>query len=236
MYFSSNLQFLRRRSGITQENLAQQLGVSRQAISKWESGESVPEVSTLLQLAHLLSCTLDDLLQQDLSLPHSSVRIVTVRGFRMAHYCMISPNAYEDVQLHLKRWAGQQELENPILLLWSFPYVTEEQKQRFSLEGFEAVCVVPENFSTEEKSCTIRSQPDCTYAVLTLSESGGRSKSQIAGGIRIILEHLQNNGIRKTAAAGFLPCFEHRYTKNGLSWVDLFLQCQEAPASEIITL
>lgn len=40
MAFSENLQFLRTRSQTTQEQLAEQLGVSRQSVSKWESGVS----------------------------------------------------------------------------------------------------------------------------------------------------------------------------------------------------
>ena len=41
MAFSEQLQALRRRSGLTQEQFAEQLQVSRQAVSKWESGESL---------------------------------------------------------------------------------------------------------------------------------------------------------------------------------------------------
>lgn len=40
MAFSENLQFIRTQAGVTQEQLAEQLGVSRQSVSKWESGLS----------------------------------------------------------------------------------------------------------------------------------------------------------------------------------------------------
>ena len=50
MQFGSNLLFLRRKKGLTQEQLAQTLGVSRQTVSKWESGQ-VPELVTLMTLA-----------------------------------------------------------------------------------------------------------------------------------------------------------------------------------------
>ena len=43
MSFSDNLQVLRKRNNLTQEQLAEQLEVSRQAVSKWESGQSYPE-------------------------------------------------------------------------------------------------------------------------------------------------------------------------------------------------
>ena len=45
--FSNNLPILRRRAGYTQEALAEAAGVSRQAVGKWEAGQSMPEAATL---------------------------------------------------------------------------------------------------------------------------------------------------------------------------------------------
>ena len=50
MFFGGNLQFLRRRDGMTQEKLASRMGVSRQTVSKWESGEVTPELGKLIEL------------------------------------------------------------------------------------------------------------------------------------------------------------------------------------------
>ncbi|MDE6107976.1 MAG: helix-turn-helix transcriptional regulator, partial [Oscillospiraceae bacterium] len=58
-HFPQNLSILRRQAGYTQETLAETLGVSRQAVGKWESGQALPEAATLLTLADLLGCTLD---------------------------------------------------------------------------------------------------------------------------------------------------------------------------------
>lgn len=62
MRLSENLSAYRRRLGLTQEELAERLGVSRQAVSKWESNRSRPELELLLALAELYSCTVDELL------------------------------------------------------------------------------------------------------------------------------------------------------------------------------
>ncbi len=67
--FPENLSRLRRRAGYTQESLAEAMGVSRQAVSKWESGLAMPEAATLVDLADLLGCTLDQLMRQELSDP-----------------------------------------------------------------------------------------------------------------------------------------------------------------------
>ena len=62
MNLCENLQRLRRQAGLSQEALAEKLGVSRQAVSKWESGAAVPELDKLTELAHIFHIRLDELL------------------------------------------------------------------------------------------------------------------------------------------------------------------------------
>lgn len=63
MAFSENLQFIRAQAGVTQEQLAEQLDVSRQSVSKWEGGQSFPEMDTLLRICDLYDVNLDTLLR-----------------------------------------------------------------------------------------------------------------------------------------------------------------------------
>ena len=67
MSFRTNLQYLRAQRNMTQEQLAMLLGVSRQAISKWESEKAYPEMDKLLMICDLFGCTLDDLVLGDVS-------------------------------------------------------------------------------------------------------------------------------------------------------------------------
>lgn len=69
MSFRTNLQTLRARRNMTQEQLAMLLGVSRQAISKWESEKAYPEMDKLLAICDLFGCTLDDLVLGDVNRP-----------------------------------------------------------------------------------------------------------------------------------------------------------------------
>jgi len=66
MAFPENLQFIRIREGMTQEQLAERLDVSRQSVSKWESGASFPEMDTLLRICDLYRTNLDILLRGSL--------------------------------------------------------------------------------------------------------------------------------------------------------------------------
>lgn len=63
MSLGENLQFLRKRDNITQEQLAEKLDVSRQSVSKWESDTTYPEMDKLIQLCQMFHCSMDDLVQ-----------------------------------------------------------------------------------------------------------------------------------------------------------------------------
>ena len=62
MEFHENLQQLRKRAGLTQEELASKLFVSRAAVSKWESGRGYPNIDSLKAIAKFYGVTIDDLL------------------------------------------------------------------------------------------------------------------------------------------------------------------------------
>ena len=62
MSFGENLQLIRKKNQLSQEGLAEMLGVSRQAVSKWELGEGYPEVDKLLLLSKKLNVSIDSLL------------------------------------------------------------------------------------------------------------------------------------------------------------------------------
>ena len=62
MTTGQKIQTLRKQRGLTQEQLAQRLGVSRQAVSRWELDESLPETANLLPLGEVLGVSLDTLL------------------------------------------------------------------------------------------------------------------------------------------------------------------------------
>ena len=65
MEFNEKLQLLRKNKGITQEELADELYVSRTAISKWESGRGYPNIESLKEISKYFSVSIDDLLSAD---------------------------------------------------------------------------------------------------------------------------------------------------------------------------
>ena len=65
MEFHEKLQELRKKRGMTQEELAEALYVSRTAISKWESGRGYPSIDSLKEISSLFSISIDELLSGD---------------------------------------------------------------------------------------------------------------------------------------------------------------------------
>lgn len=66
MKFGDNLRTLRKEKGISQENLAEKVGVSRQSVSKWETGETYPEMNNILELCKIFHCNINDLVNDSI--------------------------------------------------------------------------------------------------------------------------------------------------------------------------
>jgi len=65
MKFSENIKYLRKKEKLTQEQLADKLKVSRQAVTKWESGQTLPDLTNLKDIAVFFGVTIDELLGDD---------------------------------------------------------------------------------------------------------------------------------------------------------------------------
>ena len=67
MNLSSNLKKIRKENNLSQEDLAEKLGVSRQSVSKWESNQAYPEMDKVIQLCKMFNLNIDELLNQDIN-------------------------------------------------------------------------------------------------------------------------------------------------------------------------
>lgn len=73
MSFGEQLSAVRRRSGLTQEQFAEQLQVSRQAVSKWESGRGYPEMEKILYICNRYQVSIADLFAEEAPVPAAAV-------------------------------------------------------------------------------------------------------------------------------------------------------------------
>ena len=67
MKFGDNLKLIRKSKKMSQEELAEKVNVSRQSVSKWETGEAYPEMNNILELCKIFNCKINDLVHEDMS-------------------------------------------------------------------------------------------------------------------------------------------------------------------------
>ena len=88
----ANIVSYRKRNGMTQARLAERLNYSDKAVSKWERGESVPDVLTLVQLSELFDISVNDLLMDPNALPGNPSRMERVMGAAVEKTLKRKPN------------------------------------------------------------------------------------------------------------------------------------------------
>lgn len=81
MLFNEKISIIRKMNNLTQEEFAEELDVSRQAISKWENGTSVPDVYMLTRISDLYNLTLNQLIRDEYDLPISQENKSAIEGF-----------------------------------------------------------------------------------------------------------------------------------------------------------
>ena len=142
MSFGKNLQILRKmRNKMTQEDLAEKMGVSRQTISKWELDMVYPEIEKVLDLCDLFSCSMDQLIREDMGVcsdAYSNIRIELVEAFHYMRYAVISTAPEDDAKNHVMNWAKKLGISNPCIIGWDFPILSQEQINVYNMHGYTA--------------------------------------------------------------------------------------------------
>lgn len=104
MVFSEKLSKLRKEANLTQEDLAEKCDVSRQAVAKWESGESLPDVYKISQVAKIFEVSLEELIwgecqqetQRDMA---KKIYVLFAKNMEDLRTCLICGNFQSDKEL-----------------------------------------------------------------------------------------------------------------------------------------
>ena len=80
--FGKNLKTLRKKNNLTQEDLADSLAVSRQAVCMWERGERTPKISVLTKIAKTFELSIDHIINRELSSPDDKLNKKGARNGR----------------------------------------------------------------------------------------------------------------------------------------------------------
>ena len=246
MSFGENLQFLRKmRRSMTQEELAEQMGVSRQTVSKWEMSAAFPETEKAIALSRLFNCSLDELLCQDMNSgndAYENLRTETVPAFAYVRYAVISHEPEDDAMGHIRDWAARAGIEEPEIIGWDFPFVSQEQINVFHMHGYCAACVLPEKQGSggpdastptpvsssgpgnfDPLGLEVITQPDHKYAVITIREPFTAPYTLIPNAYQTLQRFIEVNVMAKKAPKDALECFEKVYRKEGKEFMDVYI-------------
>ena len=230
MSLGTNICFLRRQKKMTQEQLAESMSVTRQTVSRWESDEVVPELAKLVEISSFFSCNLDALVKENMAEKddiYSEVFIKKVAAFKMARYVMISPNPEDDVNEYMERWAQRSGLKavkpDAVLIGWDFPFVTQEQQNRFGMHGYAAAYVIPDDFKTDCPGVEYAENVECDYAVITITDPFIQPFERIPNAYKQIMKYLEANNFKERQQENLLSCFEHIRFENGRQYMDVYI-------------
>ena len=153
MYFKEKVVQLRKDASMTQEFFAQEVGVSRQAVYKWEKGLSYPEAEKLILIAKLFDVTIDSLLEDDFDLfklrglspipTKESGSAVIVGKKKAAKKKKAAPKKVEEVKIEVASVAE----EAPVI-----EEVAKAEKNEVTVEKVENATSSVEKVNVDEKN------------------------------------------------------------------------------------
>lgn len=227
MSFGKNLQLLRKmRNKMTQEDLAERMGVSRQTVSKWELDMAYPEMEKALELCRLFSCSMDQLVREDMtacSEAYSDIRIEQVKPLRYIRYAVISTEPENDAKDHVSGWAKKLGIADPVIIGWDFPVVSQEQINVYHMHGYAAALLLEEDCMPGDLSAEIVYQEAQKYIVITIRDPFAAPFRLIPEAYKTLMTYMRINGIRHKKGDAVLPCFEKEYRIDGIDHMDVYI-------------
>ena len=145
---------LRKARGMTQQEAADQLGVSNKTVSKWENGKSYPDIHSLLLLSALFDVSLDQLIKGDLETMKQEVNAADVKAMnRDAIIYTVLLAATIILPVPLIKWFGLYGLI-PELLLWGsamyFAHRLERIKKANNVQSYKEILAFSEGKRLDE--------------------------------------------------------------------------------------
>lgn len=227
MSFGTNLQFLRKmRNKMTQEELADRLGVSRQTVSKWELDAVYPEMNKVLDLCKLFSCSIDEMIRGDMNISneaYSDVRVEEVPAFRYMRYAVISMEPEEDAIRHVRGWAKILRIASPAIIGWDFPFLSQEQINVFHMHGYAAALILPEGVEPQHEDAEVVYQKTQKYIAITIKNYQNAPFVLIPNAYKVLHAHMQVNGLEYLKDKNVISCFEKEYVSNSVPYMDLYI-------------
>lgn len=138
---------LRKRNGLSQEALAEKLGISRQAVSKWECAEASPDTDNLIMLARLYGVSLDELLraEDEISIPEREESNTVAEDGKTVHHAEIAGGEMVNGSSDERNSGGTDDISESGMRRNQSAHTqnkwVKDEKQEYVHVGFEGISV-----------------------------------------------------------------------------------------------
>lgn len=197
MNFGTNMQHLRMiHKNMTQEELAHQLGVSRQTISKWELNRGNPELSKIEEICSLFNCTSDELLFGNMKIvdkAYTEIEIEPLEAFEYIKYSVISAEPEDDAMNRIRQLAKELGIEHPKLIGWDFPHLSQEQTNVYHMHGYTAALVLPEGALIDKKAFALEERKAQNYVTLTIKNPMDNPFHLVSNAYKSVFQYIHVN-------------------------------------------
>lgn len=192
MNIGMNIKKLRRNHAMTQEELAETLNISAQAVSRWETDQAMPDITLLPSLANLFNVTIDELIGMDEIRNQAYLHEI----YRIEHAYIADgkyAEAAETLRKALKTFPNNYGLMSELALSLSFGDVSTEEGTNAAREAIALCERVLENSTNEKVRSTTRASLCFLYRITGLGQEAeklGRTLSHVWESREMILPEL----------------------------------------------
>lgn len=197
MNFGTNIQYLRMiHKNMTQEELANRLGVSRQTISKWELNQGNPELSKIKEICTLFNCNSNDLLFGNIKIVNqafSEIRIENLEAFEYIKYTVISTKPEDDAINRIMQLAKELKIDCPKVIGWDFPYLSQEQINVYHMHGYTSALVLPNGVILNNNSLVAEGREPQNYVTVTIKNPMENPFHLISNAYKSVFQYINVN-------------------------------------------
>lgn len=222
MNFGQNIQYLRMmHKNMTQEELANRLGVSRQTISKWELNQGNPELSKIKEICTLFNCNSDELLFGNMRIvieAFSEIKIKSLEAFEYIKHTIISTVPEDDAIDRMRSIAKRLGIESPKIIGWDFPYLSQEQINVYHMHGYTAALVLPKGFELKHKGYVVEKIKAQSYVTISIKNPMDNPFHLISNAFKSAFQYINVNRYTYGHFA-----FESVFIRDGIEYMKIYV-------------
>ena len=130
----------------------------------------------------------------------------------------------DDAITHVRNWAQQLKIDNPHIIGWDFPNISQEQSNVFHMHGYSAALVLDKDQEIGDIDANIVTQEKQKYITITIHGPSESPFVLIPNAYKALLTHMKTNGIREKRDSSVLACYEYEYVDAaGIDCMDIFI-------------